>query len=569
MAKLHSEIRIKAVDNIIGGSEGDPAKFSEGDIVYDMASEEFKILDNLGAWQDAITGGGADLGTSSISALQDIDFDGVTLTALAGEGKVLAWSQADNAFVPVDPATGGSPFVPQTSDPGLMDGHLIPDTNNTYDIGSAEYKIRDMYISDASLWIGDDHKVAISDGKMRFLKRRKDRVPSGVKAGDDAAVIIGLMDQLPIAQRPADIQSMELRHWKEYARRRQADGIQFENIYDKDEDLDWEQDDAAVDSTYVVKRTSSNASYLKAFDVAVDNKAANSPSAGGSSNAFYINGVPQAELRLKAGTYRFYQRHDSNQGHPLAFYFQEGKINGQIPGQTWKRNDGTTYPSSNEYGNALNTSPNRQAEGYYVELVVDGSLPSEFWYQCASHPQMGYKVINEAAGVGGGGATVADELGDISTAGSSEGDALVKVGDSFVPRKVVQGEIASVTHVADANPNTFELHTDFVGSIGGRVILDLENNANGLAIEIDMETLESSFPKTMNFEVFSVGTKPFSVRVYNEDGAGNRTLKSIVSPALELNGALNEEQTIEVGEGQMLVVFCDGVSWYYEIRSGL
>ena len=34
-----------------------------------------------------------------------------------------------------------------------MKGHIIPDTNDPYDIGSAEYKIRDMYVSDNSLWI--------------------------------------------------------------------------------------------------------------------------------------------------------------------------------------------------------------------------------------------------------------------------------------------------------------------------------------------------------------------------------------------------------------------------------
>ena len=120
MAKLHSEIRIKAVDNITGGSEGDPAKFSSGDVVYDMTSQEFKVLDALGVWQDAITGGGAvDLSSESITALQDIKANGVTLDGLNGEGKILAWSQAENAFVPVDQAAGGgSPFVPNTTDPG-------------------------------------------------------------------------------------------------------------------------------------------------------------------------------------------------------------------------------------------------------------------------------------------------------------------------------------------------------------------------------------------------------------------------------------------------------------------
>ena len=111
MAKLHSELRIKAVNNITGGSEGDPVNFAEGDIVYDLTSDKFKVLDNLGAWQDAVTGVSADLSATSVSALQDIDFNGVTLDGVGGEGKILAWSQAEQAFVPVDPAAGAGDAI--------------------------------------------------------------------------------------------------------------------------------------------------------------------------------------------------------------------------------------------------------------------------------------------------------------------------------------------------------------------------------------------------------------------------------------------------------------------------
>jgi hypothetical protein len=37
---------------------------------------------------------------------------------------------------------------------GTMTGHIIPDLDNGYDIGSAQYKVRDMYVSDNSLHIG-------------------------------------------------------------------------------------------------------------------------------------------------------------------------------------------------------------------------------------------------------------------------------------------------------------------------------------------------------------------------------------------------------------------------------
>jgi len=38
---------------------------------------------------------------------------------------------------------------------GNLDNHIIPDTNASYDIGSAEYKIRHLYLSDNSLTMGD------------------------------------------------------------------------------------------------------------------------------------------------------------------------------------------------------------------------------------------------------------------------------------------------------------------------------------------------------------------------------------------------------------------------------
>ena len=63
---------------------------------------------------------------------------------------------------------------------GVMDDHMIPTTNDTYDIGSAEYKIRDLYVSDNSLWIGDDHKVSVEGGKQKNKKRKKGKTPKKV-----------------------------------------------------------------------------------------------------------------------------------------------------------------------------------------------------------------------------------------------------------------------------------------------------------------------------------------------------------------------------------------------------
>jgi hypothetical protein len=91
-------------------------------------------------------------------------------------------------------------------------GHMIPDTDDAYDIGSAEFKIRDMYVSDDSLWVGDTHKVSITDGKMKFRKRRVSSVPAAVTAagGNEAGA--------KSHSGKSSLINMKLKHWKAYMR---------------------------------------------------------------------------------------------------------------------------------------------------------------------------------------------------------------------------------------------------------------------------------------------------------------------------------------------------------------
>ena len=42
---------------------------------------------------------------------------------------------------------------------GSMTSHIIPATNNTYDIGSAEKKVRDMYVDDNTIYMGDEATI--------------------------------------------------------------------------------------------------------------------------------------------------------------------------------------------------------------------------------------------------------------------------------------------------------------------------------------------------------------------------------------------------------------------------
>ena len=57
-------------------------------------------------------------------------------------------------------------------------GHMIPRYNDTFDFGNAEHKIRDFYLSDQTMWMGDDHKISINQtGQLQFLKRKRGKFP--------------------------------------------------------------------------------------------------------------------------------------------------------------------------------------------------------------------------------------------------------------------------------------------------------------------------------------------------------------------------------------------------------
>ena len=68
-----------------------------------------------------------------------------------------------------------------------VDGNILPSSNETYDLGSAAYKFRHLFLSDNSLWVGDNHKISIQNGQMKFRKRISSSVPTSISGlgGDE------------------------------------------------------------------------------------------------------------------------------------------------------------------------------------------------------------------------------------------------------------------------------------------------------------------------------------------------------------------------------------------------
>jgi len=67
-----------------------------------------------------------------------------------------------------------------------MTGHLIPTTNDLWDIGSAEYKIRDLYLSNNSLHTESGKSMSFNDGNLMW-------------GGDDVIMLQDLKDMMATA----------------------------------------------------------------------------------------------------------------------------------------------------------------------------------------------------------------------------------------------------------------------------------------------------------------------------------------------------------------------------------
>ena len=66
-----------------------------------------------------------------------------------------------------------------------LGGHIIPNSNADYDLGNAEYKIRHLFLSDNSIWLGDKHKIDVSGGRIKFKEANLAKVPMTIKIAYD------------------------------------------------------------------------------------------------------------------------------------------------------------------------------------------------------------------------------------------------------------------------------------------------------------------------------------------------------------------------------------------------
>ena len=198
-------------------------------------------------------GGSVDLATSSINDLSDVSFTASSTT----NGHALIWNSTTGVWEPGAVSSGGGSgtTIDETTDVSLNDlkihgnltgdsnislgSHIIPTTNSTYDLGSAEYKIRHLFLSNNSLWVGDNHKIAITDGKMRFKKVNKSVIPKNIRdiAGtslEDAKTFLSNS----YGRTRNNIEDFTLDDWLKYGKEKGLSEANIDNIFDATEDFD-------------------------------------------------------------------------------------------------------------------------------------------------------------------------------------------------------------------------------------------------------------------------------------------------------------------------------------------
>ena len=191
------------IDAASGGTPSDLGINATNRLLYQASNTDTDIL-AAGTSGEVLTSGGDGVvpswsTVSSISNTTTNGTHGINLTTDVSGSNVNAIEfKTDNGTASADRWR----FTPA--------GHLIPTTNADYDIGNAEYKVRHLFLSDNSLWIGENTRVSITPPSqaafqannsvrpvVKFYNRNKYRVPKPIE--DAGGTLAGCITHIQTA----------------------------------------------------------------------------------------------------------------------------------------------------------------------------------------------------------------------------------------------------------------------------------------------------------------------------------------------------------------------------------
>ena len=287
-------------------------------------------------------------------------------------------------------------------------GDIIPTTDSAFDIGTPDLKVRDLYLSNNSLWIGNDHKIDIQDGKMKFRKRKASVIPASVKTAKndtDENILSDIKTTIGLDESYTTVSQITPGMYLRYARKKgnltvnnkTGDNITVQDIYGTDvadyEDIqnsDITKEKLSLnDRLTVAKDVSFNSKLFVNGDISLNgglfipDKSINVAALKNNSDTtnktfvitagggvYSIDDVTQDTLLLYRGLKYVFDVNDSSvSSHP--FYIQTTS---------------GTYTSSNVYNEGVT---NNGATSGTIEFIIPNDAPNTLYYVCGSHSDMG------------------------------------------------------------------------------------------------------------------------------------------------------------------------------------
>lgn len=131
---------------------------------YSTSTNSWKRIPDQVVSDDTIIDGGnldgpsAGSGVTTITDVHNINdlADVDTATAVPTNGQALVWNGTTGLWIPgtVSTSSATETLSNKTIAGATITGHLIPGTNITYDLGSASYRFRDLYLSGSTIDLG-------------------------------------------------------------------------------------------------------------------------------------------------------------------------------------------------------------------------------------------------------------------------------------------------------------------------------------------------------------------------------------------------------------------------------
>ena len=272
---------------------------------------------------------------------------------------------------------------------GFMTRSIVPDTDSAYDIGSATKKIKDLYVSNNTIFICDQHRVGVSSsGELKFRKRKTDVLPSAFGESGSKSGLISYVSALRGGAPINSIAEIAAEEMQEYALSLGRNDIAREDFFS----LDDYEDNLDIGGGLTGPTGTTGATGPKG-DQGVIGPTGNTGPTGctgprgtnpiaqtyvvtAAGGKYYIDGVQQATITLfKNQTYVFDVADSSLGSHPFKF------------------STSTEGPAVDSNTYSIVESGTRGQQGATISITIPTTHSGSLYYYCGSHSGMGGEIL--------------------------------------------------------------------------------------------------------------------------------------------------------------------------------